>query len=98
MYNKNHEYFQEIYMLNGGAGQCCSSCTADAKCTGWTYHPVHGNCMLYKGTTTAELINGLGISGGRGALISRNWTSLPQHFKANGYLAQSSGKIFHTGE
>ena len=90
--------YQQINVLDGGAGQCCSSCTADDKCTGWTHHPKQGLCLLYNDVTASDLVAGVGVSGGRGVLIRRNWTSLPQHFKNAGFLAQSSGKIFHTEE
>eukprot|EP00045_Choanoeca_perplexa_P009773 m.95607 g.95607 ORF g.95607 m.95607 type:complete len:524 (+) comp15024_c0_seq2:665-2236(+) len=33
----------------------------------------------------------------REAGVGANWTSMPQHFKNNGYLALAAGKTFHVG-
>lgn len=85
-------------LLGGGAGQCCSDCTADDACAAWTVHA--GSCMLYNASVDTALVPGpaLSVSGLRGKLDRRSWTTLPQHFKDNGYLTMGSGKVFHTEE
>ena len=97
IYKEKFTPYVQMPIYDGGAGQCCSSCTADAQCTGWTLHTVKGLCYLYNDVTPADMVPGVGIaiSGVRGATTSRSWVSLPGHFKVNGYLVQGSGKIYH---
>eukprot|EP00056_Hartaetosiga_gracilis_P020655 m.20779 g.20779 ORF g.20779 m.20779 type:complete len:732 (-) comp8620_c0_seq2:146-2341(-) len=88
----------------GGAGQCCTSCTAHGGCTLWTYNSKSSSCHLFKQgaqVPTIQMNKCLTcISGIKGAFASgsANWTTLPQHFKLNGYFTTSTGKIFHTEE
>lgn len=88
--------YRTFAVLNGGAGQCCSTCTADAACRGWTLNGQQ-ECKLHNTTSALEDEAG-SISGVSGSLSSRGWTSLPQHFRNNGYLTLSAGKIFHSEE
>ena len=130
-FQSQNDIYKTVFLYNGGAGQCCSACTAEAgKCGAWTFWQtpcgnqgggigICGYCEL--GTTTTTTVAShhaedafafpilaaprsfkggeeasVVISGLVGSTTSREWVSLPQHFTNAGYLALSSGKIFHT--
>ena len=78
----------------GGAGQCCTFCAADAACAAWVYKEAAGTCHLKK--TAVQRVRAVGaISGLRGSLATRAWTTLPGNFLRNGYTVLGAGKIFH---
>lgn len=77
----------------GGAGECCSQCTAASDCKYWTWNSK--NCTQYASVTGTTPANTT-ISGPTGNFDFSELTSLPENFKKNGYLTASSGKIFHT--
>lgn len=85
----------------GGFAQCCESCGADSDCVGWTYR--RGNCTLLATIDSGPVscaVNGNESAdscscGDRGEY--QTWTTLPQHFKNNGYLTLGVGKFFHDG-
>ena len=82
----------------GGSGDCCSICSEDERCGAWTYTHTNSSCML-KARSGARAADSGAVSGARGTLSTRAaWVSLPQHFKRAGWIALSSGKIFHTEE
>jgi len=98
-------------VVDGGAGQCCSTCTAAEGCAGWALTPDGKTCQLFNaagvagardgvsGKTGAPSVPAAGvIAGAIGNATSRAWVTLPQHFKRSGYLTLSSGKIFHSEE
>lgn len=88
----------KVGSFKGGSGQCCSLCAEDARCQAWTYVAANQSCEL-KAVEGATLLDEGAISGRRGTFSLRaSWTSMPQHFKNNGWLALSTGKIFHTEE
>ena len=95
----NANPYAVVRELGGGAGQCASTCTADAPCVAWSRGPA-GNCRLFNSSAdVGHTVSASGfISGFKGNLTRRGWVSLPQHFLNNGYLTQGTGKIFHTGE
>ena len=78
----------------GGAGQCCTFCQADPACAAWVYKEALGTCHL-KGTAAQRAASPGAISGLRGSLSMRSWTTLPQNFLRHGYTALGSGKVFH---
>ncbi len=95
----------------GAAGECCTQCTNDPACKAFTYHGGTNSlkakgasasvCSLFSAalstlhTTPAPM--GV-ISGGSGEFTSAKWTAHPEHFKKNGYLTLSTGKVWHTEE
>jgi len=82
----------------GGSGQCCSICAEDDGCKAWTYTHANRTCQLKANPGSIFREEGA-VCGLRGTFSTRaSWTSLPQHFKRNGWLTLSSGKIFHTEE
>lgn len=82
----------------GGSGQCCSICAEDHRCKAWTYTHFNRSCQLKAAQSSVVRDEGA-VSGLRGTFGTRaSWTSIPQHFKQNGWLTMSSGKIFHTEE
>jgi len=86
-------------LLFGGAGDCCSFCTAAAgTCVAWTYLAGNGTCWLHDAVGARIPAQPASITGEPGTPATQSWTSLPQWFTRNGYLTQSSGKIFHTEE
>lgn len=85
-------------VVNGGAAQCCSWCTADANCAGWTLMR-DKNCHLFNSIAGGFKDKADVISGAKGTTVSQQqWVSLPQYFKDSGYLTMGTGKIFHTEE
>ncbi len=84
-----------VHIFDGGAGQCCSLCSASAACVTWTL--TGHSCMLYNASTAATPAAG-SISGHRGTNATRSFVSLPEHFTRSGFLTLSSGKVFHTEE
>lgn len=92
--------YKTIPIQNGGAGQCCSWCNAESKCAAWHLHAGHHLCSLYeKVAHKPKDAPALSIGGVRGnSVAQKDWVSLPQHFKNNGYYTLSTGKIFHTEE
>eukprot|EP01121_Diplochlamys_sp_Union-15-3_P016740 TRINITY_DN5752_c0_g1_i2.p1 TRINITY_DN5752_c0_g1~~TRINITY_DN5752_c0_g1_i2.p1 ORF type:complete len:773 (+),score=110.24 TRINITY_DN5752_c0_g1_i2:98-2416(+) len=92
--------FRSIPIHNGGAGQCCSWCSADSKCAAWFLHVGGDNCTLYEKAAKTPTEAPVGSIGGlRGSTdMQQNLVTLPQHFTKNGYYTLSTGKIFHTEE
>ena len=93
----------------GGAGECCTQCTNDPACVGWTYHggtqafrPKGADaftCSLFGEGKHNRVPAGLGtISGLRGVFDSAKWTAHPQHYRKSGYLVLGTGKTWHTEE
>ena len=80
---------------DGGAGQCCSHCVADPSCGAWTMNA--GGCHL-KAAATQRTSAPNAISGVRGGVAMRGWTSLPGAFLRTGYATRGSGKVWHTEE
>lgn len=80
----------------GGSGQCCTFCQADPACAAWVYKEGEGTCHL-KNTATQPAPAAPGtVSGLRGSLATRAWTTLPQNFLNHGYSSVvGAGKIFH---
>lgn len=96
----NASTYKVVDLVNGGAGQCCSLCTADGSgvCAGWTYTAA-GRCQLHATLNGAASASVGDVSGlGSGGTVGRGWVTLPQHFKQSGYLTMGTGKIFHTEE
>eukprot|EP00927_Polykrikos_kofoidii_P070038 TRINITY_DN6587_c0_g1_i1.p1 TRINITY_DN6587_c0_g1~~TRINITY_DN6587_c0_g1_i1.p1 ORF type:complete len:740 (-),score=57.78 TRINITY_DN6587_c0_g1_i1:99-2318(-) len=82
----------------GGSGQCCTLCSEIPKCKAWTYVREGSRCELKIAEGKAKKDLGA-ISGSRGTFETHaKWTTIPQHFRNNGYLALSAGKIFHSEE
>jgi iduronate 2-sulfatase len=85
----------------GGAGECCTLCTAEPQCGAWTYVPATGQgpmCTLFHdGNLPADLTVAGALSGASGVWDTANWTSLPQHFLKAGYFVLGTGKVFHDG-
>lgn len=82
----------------GGSGDCCSICSEHEGCAFWSYAHANSSCMLKTRRGDAAADEGV-VSGARGSFGTRaSWVSLPQHFRNAGWLALSSGKIFHTEE
>ena len=78
----------------GGAGQCCTFCSADADCAAWVYKAAAGTCHLKR--TAALRVRAVGaVSGLRGSIATRAWTTLPGNFLRNGYTVLGAGKVFH---
>lgn len=88
--------------LTGGAGQCCTDCSASSGCVAWTMHGA--TCTLLgavsgrevAGACTDESVAPSGapcMSGVAGAL--EKWSPLPQHLRESGYLTLGVGKWFH---
>lgn len=92
--------YRTIPIQNGGAGQCCSWCNVESKCAAWHLHEGGRECTLYEKAAPkprdapARSVGGLRGNNDR----QRDWVSLPQHFKNNGYYTLSTGKIFHPEE
>jgi len=81
----------------GASGQCCTVCTEHAACVAWSYH-TNNSCILFDQISDPSPASGA-VSGVRGSFQTHaNWTSLPQHFKNNGFLTLATGKTFHTEE
>lgn len=87
--------YATINIPNGGAGQCCSHCTADSACAAWEL--AKGVCSL-KARAGARSAEAGVVSGVRGTTATREWTSMPQAFYNAGYSTFGVGKIFHTEE
>ncbi|KAL3917965.1 MAG: hypothetical protein SGPRY_006192, partial [Prymnesium sp.] len=86
--------------LTGGYAQCCTSCTANAACAGWSFE--RGNCSLFSSVSSSSPChhdpseaNQSCLSGGRGAF--ERWTPLPALFRSHGYLTLGVGKFYHDG-
>jgi arylsulfatase A-like enzyme len=84
----------------GGVAQCCTSCSASPGCAGWTMK--NGNCTLFNAITRSlpcsvdsKESHEHCASGSPGKY--EQWTTLPEHFKANGYLTLGTGKFYHDG-
>jgi arylsulfatase A-like enzyme len=97
--------FARLVVTDGGAGQCCSSCTADPACAAWTLAPgfnkSHGSstCALFAAVPSAHSAVAGAFSGLRGTTDARDaLVTLPQHFVNHGYLTLGTGKVFHTEE
>ena len=88
--------------MTGGAGQCCTDCTASSGCVAWTM--VGTTCTLLSSVTgekpqgacpnEREAPSGAPcMSGPRGTF--EQWTPLPQHLKEQGLLTLGVGKWYH---
>ena len=84
----------------GGGGQCCTVCTREDACEGWTYNATSAQCTLF-----SEVKGPLGfwagdaVSGMRGTFDTHpDWVPLPQRLKRHGWRVASSGKVFHSEE
>jgi len=97
--------FQTLLVTDGGAGQCCTFCTAAPACAAWTLSPGFNgaagakSCTLFA-TVPAPRDGGAGaVSGLRGSTAARDaLVTLPQHFVNSGFLTLGTGKVFHTEE
>jgi hypothetical protein len=88
--------------MTGGAGQCCTDCSASPGCVAWTMNGAR--CTLLS-SVTGERIEGACpderlspsgapcMSGVRGAL--EKWTPLPQNLREAGYITLGVGKWYH---
>lgn len=85
-FRDRNDVYKTVFLYNGGAGQCCSTCTADPKCGAWTFSQttcanqgggigICGNCEL--GTTQADIAEPLPLA--------------PQFFDGEQALAVVSG-------
>ena len=100
------EGFASLLVTDGGAGQCCSLCTAAPACAAWTLAPgfngtAHGtSCTLFSTVPPGPPRAAAGaFSGLRGSTAARDaLVTLPQHFVNSGYLTLGTGKVFHTEE
>ena len=98
--------FTSLLVTDGGAGQCCSFCTAAPACAAWTLAPgfngVRGSvsCTLFDVLPPGGAGSAAGaISGLRGSNEARDaLVTLPQHFVNSGYFTLGTGKVFHTEE
>lgn len=83
----------------GESGQCCLLCSEDSKCQAWTYNATDNQLCELK-TVQGNLTPCPSCTSGPKGVFGTHakWTTLPQHFKENGYLSLSTGKIFHTEE
>jgi arylsulfatase A-like enzyme len=84
------------FVIDGGAGQCCTWCSSQPSCIYWTLGP-RGNCSMYA-SSSGSVSAPDSISGGVASTNMQRWTSLPQFFKNAGYLTMGTGKVFHTEE
>jgi len=81
----------------GGAGQCCTDCTASRGCAGWQlsnqtcrlFGSLNGSAPCDNSRDDAVCISGVG----QGAMPE--WTTLPQHLRQSGWLTLGVGKYFH---
>ena len=84
----------------GGVAQCCTSCTAAARCAGWSY--VNHTCTLLSAVSRSEPCPtdrdetyDSCVSGESGTFP--RWTPLPANFRQHGYLTLGVGKYYHDG-
>ena len=95
-----------LFVTDGGAGQCCSFCSASPTCRAWTLAPRGFNdtatsqCTLFDAPPASPAPAGPGtISGWRGSTAPRDaLVTLPQAFLQSGFLTLGTGKVFHTEE
>ncbi len=90
--------------VTGGAGQCCTSCSARKGCAGWNFvsDTMGGNCTLLSSVTGGaacavdphETLQSC-VSGSPGAY--QRWTPLPAHMRNHGFLTLGAGKYYHDG-
>lgn len=89
-----YAFFDGVTPDWGGAGQCCSFCSADAACKAWTYKVADSTCHLK--ATALQPVRAVGaVAGVRGSLRSRAWTTLPGVFLRANSTVVGSGKVFH---
>lgn len=94
-----------LLVTDGGAGQCCTYCTAEAACAAWTLAAGFNgtargaSCTLFA-SVLAPRAGGAGdVSGLRGSTAQRDaLVTLPQHFVNSGYFTLGTGKVYHTEE
>jgi hypothetical protein len=84
-------HYKQLTVLNGGAAQCCTFCTAEnGTCAAWTYEVSSGVCSLHSNPNGDAPAKGY-IFGRCGRLDRRGWTSLPQWFTEHGWLTAGTG-------
>ena len=70
--------YKTLSVLDGGAAQCCSFCTAEGDaCASWSFVVASGACSLYANEAPAVPAPGR-IYGRTGNLTRRGWTTMPQ--------------------
>ena len=92
--------FSSLTVTDGGAGQCCSLCSAAPACAAWTLSSTQGSttCALFAADGARHASAGA-FSGLRGSTDARDaLVTLPQHFVNSGFLTLGTGKVFHTEE
>ena len=88
----------------GGAGQCCTDCTASDGCVAWELNDA--TCTLFSSVAHASGVAALqcpsvvsdpsGVPCMRGTKgVFETWTPLPQHLREQGYLTLGVGKYYH---
>ena len=89
---------------SGGAGGCCTMCSGDPLCAGWSY--VNKTCTSFSQGALAKPCPRMPVDpdsgqpfscmrGAQGAFPTI--TTLPQTFRGAGYLTLGVGKLFHDG-
>ena len=81
----------------GGAGQCCTDCTASPGCAGWQlsnktcrlFGSLNGSAPCDNSRDDVVCISGVGQG------VMPAWTTLPQHMRQSGWLTLGVGKYFH---
>ena len=95
---------------SGGAGGCCTSCVGEQGCAGWVYKgavgKLGGTCSMLSAVTghtacpTGTDAKGHAVpcmSSHRASARIPKFTTLPEHFKNNGFLTLGVGKLYHDG-